>query len=462
MTINTPVAIRARMDSWRALIMPASPTFFSLLIAALLAVSLALFNAAVIVQALNLYHAFALEGPMDKDVAMRHGAAIFALEQHLDLAIEPRVQHLLSLTIRTPFGAIPAALAHHCVVWIYLNALPAWLFAGLAWAYLYKPRHFPVLRDLTLVSIFLVVVCYRVFPAAPPRFVLKGGAGPDHIADWTYGGTSIDPHLVRAVGFNPYSAFPSVHILWALLPALCLAIGSRNVWVWLAALCYPLTMLVVVVATGNHYILDAAGSLAVLAVSYPLVRRIDKARQWTMRLRRYERCEVPSALGLSLICAGALAVVAVNGGTRVYIAAAILILVAYASGRSPYLWRGRRRVDDKRQELRAPDYIAGILFVAGATGAAHHYAGHVPSQSIRVCALLWLLASMTALYRHVTARQPLSRRGYDAGEVFRQLQQPRRKRRNGATAPVGAGIAVGRVATPSAKDECDVANSLPA
>jgi len=455
MSVTIPPAIRARTHSWRALIMPASPTFFSLLVASLLAVGLALFNAAVIVQALNLYHAFAVEGPLDKAIAMRHGAAIFALEKRLHLAVEPRVQQFVSLPLRTPFGTVPVALARHGVVWIYLNALPAWLFAGLAWAYLYKPRHFPVLRDLTIVSALLAVVCYRAFPAAPPRFVLKRGAGADHIADWTYGGSSIDPHLIHIVGFNPYSAFPSVHILWALLPALCLASGSRKAWVWLAALCYPLTMLVVVVASGNHYILDAAGSLAVLTFSYPLVRLIDTARQCIMRLRRHDRYEVPSALGLSLICAGALAVVAVNGGVRIYIAAAILILVTYASGRSPYVWRGRRRVDDKRQELRATDYIAGLLFVAGATAAAHHYSGHSPSLSVRVCALLWLLASMAALYRHAVARRPLSRRGYDAGEMLRQFRQVRREKRAAAGAPVAT-----RPAASSNADVLDAPGSL--
>src|SRR5579884_1074901 len=126
-----------------------------------------------------------------------------------------------------------------------------------------------MLRDVTVVSILLAVACYRLFPAAPPRFVLHGA--PYNLADWTYGGTSIDPGLVHAVGFNPYAAFPSVHALWALIPALCIAAGSRRIWVWAAALCYPLAMLVIVVASGNHYVLDCVGSLTVLAVSYLLV-----------------------------------------------------------------------------------------------------------------------------------------------------------------------------------------------
>ncbi len=372
-----------------------------------------------------LYHAFALDAPLDKLPALRRGEGIFALEQHLHLAVEPGVQRLLSRAIRSPLGVVPATALRHGVVWIYLNALPVWLFAALAWNYLYKQRHFPMVRGLTIVSILLAVACYRVFPTAPPCFVLHGA--PYYLADWTYGGTSIDAHVVRMVGFNPNAAFPSVHMLWATIPALCLAIGSRKAWVWMAALCYPLMMLIVVIASGNHYLLDCAGSLAVLAVSALLVA----GARWAFRgiapswLRHDERYELPAALGLCLICAGVLAVAGVNGGMRVYIAVCILVLVVYASGRSPYLWRGRRRLGDGRQVVRPADYLAGLLFIAGATGAAHA-PGQFPSTATRVCALLWLLACMAALYPHITARRPLSQRGYDLRAVLWQLRCTRR------------------------------------
>jgi len=54
--MNVPFAVRERAQTWRALAMPASPTCFSVLVAALIAIGLALFNAALIVQTINLYH----------------------------------------------------------------------------------------------------------------------------------------------------------------------------------------------------------------------------------------------------------------------------------------------------------------------------------------------------------------------------------------------------------------------
>ena len=154
-----------------------------------------------------------------------------------------------------------------------------------------------------------------------------------------------------------------------------------------------------------------------------LVACVQRARRWVAWPRRDDRYEVPAALGLCVICAGVLSVVGVNGGLRIWVAVGILVLVVYASGRSPYLWRGRRRLGDGRQVVRTADYLAGLLFIAGASGAAR-LPGQFPSTATRVCALLWLLACLVALYPHVTARRPLSQRGYDFRGVLWQLRCP--------------------------------------
>src|SRR5919204_1601847 len=304
--------VGARARTWRDLMTPESPTRFSLRVGMLIAVSVALLNAVMVVQAINLYHAIAIGAPLDKGIAMLHGQQIFALEQRLHIAVEPVVQPILSSGIRTPLGALPGAVLRGCAVWIYLNALPAWLLAALAWCYLYRPRHFVVLRDLTIISALLSVACYRFFPTAPPRFVLHGA--PYHVHDWTYGGTSINTGVVHAIGFNPYAAFPSVHLLWALIPALCLAGGRRHLWVWAAALCYPLVMIVTVISTGNHYVLDCVGSLAILAISYPLAHGINRVRRWMWPEHRQVKYELPAALGLGIWCAGILGVFGPAGG----------------------------------------------------------------------------------------------------------------------------------------------------
>jgi hypothetical protein len=252
--------------------------------------------------------------------------------------------------------------------------------------------------------------------------VLQGA--PYHLQDWTYGGTSINTGVVQAIGFNQYAAFPSVHLLWAAIPALCLAGGSRHLWVWAAALCYPLVMGVTVISTGNHYLLDCVGSLVILAISYLLARGLNGVRHWMWPEGRNVKYELPAALGLCMGCAGILADTSTMRGVRALLALAILVLIAIATRRSAYLWRGRRRLRRGRQWLVRWDYLAGLLLVAGSTAAAHD-PGQLPPSAVRVCALLWWLACMSALARHIFPKQA-HHRGWRGIGLRRYLPLPRR------------------------------------
>jgi hypothetical protein len=164
--------------------------------------------------------------------------------------------------------------------------------------------------------------------------------------------------------------------------------------------------------------------VVILAGSCALVRGLHYVRQRLLRNRWHVRHEPPAAISLCLACAGILVAGGVNGGIRVLIAAAILLLVAFASGRSPYLWARRRVVRKGRQPETRCDHVAGLLFVAGATAAAQPAVQNV-SWSIQVCALLWLLACICALVRHVTMRpaSPAGRSG--RGTLRRYVPQLR-------------------------------------
>ena len=73
--------------------------------------------------------------------------------------------------------------------------------------------------------------------------------------------------------YNPYAAVPSMHIGYALIVGVrLLHYGRRRALQVLGAL-YPLFVLFVVVATGNHFLIDAAAGaiVAVLAASAALL-----------------------------------------------------------------------------------------------------------------------------------------------------------------------------------------------
>jgi hypothetical protein len=173
--------------------------------------ALALFNALVIVEGINLSHDFSSLAAASGRLAMVHGHWLFSLEQRLHVAVEPALQRRVLEGIPTPLGLLSGTLLRRWTIWIYTHAFPCWLFAALAWSYLFRRKDFSLLRDLTVISGFLAVATYRLFPAAPPRYILAGA--PYFLQDWTHGGSAISATLVNVVGFNPFAAVPSVHVL---------------------------------------------------------------------------------------------------------------------------------------------------------------------------------------------------------------------------------------------------------
>jgi hypothetical protein len=358
----------------------------------------------VIVESINLSHGFARFVAGNRQLAMMHGEAIFHLEQALRIAIEPRVQQSVLGGLPTPLGTLAGATLRQWTVWIYVHAFPSWLLAGLAWSYLFRRKDFSLMRDLTVISGFLTVATYRIFPAAPPRFILAGA--PYFLQDWTHRGLEASARTASVVGFNPFASFPSVHVLWALIPMVCLVRGCRRLWVWLVALLLPLTMVLTVMATGNHYVLDSAGSLLILAISYVVARALALCRPGIVRLfggippREYTGPDLPAALALALACAGGLALTSRGPNVRTLVAVAILLMVVMAvieNHRSHE--RGGAPATAQERAARY-HYMAGLLFVAGATAATRD-----PGMDARICSFMWLLASASTLAAHASDRR---------------------------------------------------------
>ncbi len=372
--------------------------------------ALALLNAIMVVQALNLYHTLALSAPHNAALAALHGRWLFSLEQHVHLDAEPALQRAAEAGLGLLGERIPGTTLRVWAAGLYLAAFPAWLFAGLAWTYLFRRRRFALVRDLTIISSLLSVLCYQLVPVAPPRIVLAGA--PYHVQDWVYGQTAIDGHIVALFGMNPWAAFPSVHVLWSLIPAVCLLAGCRHLWVWAATLPIPAAMIATVIVTGNHYLLDCAGSIAVLAISWGLARAIDRLRRWLASSRGADLLPgrpsyaLPGALCLCFICAGALANVG-HHGIRELIALEIALLVIMATRRSPNLWSGAYSWPREGRPTTRLEYLAGILFVAGAATATKNLGGW-SDLLVRIGALLWLLACLCVVVGHV--RSQMARR----------------------------------------------------
>jgi hypothetical protein len=187
--------------------------------------------------------------------------SIVALERHLHVFAEHAVQHAAESV-----AFLPAALG---VAYVALHF--GGTIAELAWLHRRRPASFPLVRTTLVVATALALVGYRLFPAAPPRLADLGFS--DTVSSST--GLNLSSDALGAL-YNPIAAVPSLHFGYAaIVGASLFALASRRS-VRLLGAAYPAVMLLVIVATGNHFFLDAAlgGTVALAAwlVTLGLVR----------------------------------------------------------------------------------------------------------------------------------------------------------------------------------------------
>ncbi|MDF5755647.1 phosphatase PAP2 family protein [Spongiactinospora sp. TRM90649] len=154
----------------------------------------------------------------------------------------------------------PVVLYYRLYYFVVLCVL-VWIFIRRAGAYV------RVRRTLVAMS-FLVLPVFFALPMSPPRFALPGVV--DIIAEHDI----LGGHAARGIesGQNVYSAMPSMHTAWSLWCAYAVWSAFRPTHpraAWLAWL-FPLGMAAVVLLSGNHYVLDIAGSITLLTVAIAL------------------------------------------------------------------------------------------------------------------------------------------------------------------------------------------------
>ena len=188
--------------------------------------------------------------------ARERGLALLRLEEALGLAWERAVHD--------------AALASDAVVEL-ANAVYFWghmpvLIVLALWLWARRREVYRRYRNALLISAVAGIACYALFPTAPPRFFPELGfvdtlalrAAP------AYQAQELGPFV------NPHAALPSLHVGWALLAGWGCWLASRGAerrWRALLiglALLIPASQAWAVVATANHWTLDAWAGAAVI------------------------------------------------------------------------------------------------------------------------------------------------------------------------------------------------------
>jgi PAP2 superfamily len=189
-------------------------------------------------------------------VALRHAQDVASLERSLHIFVEESVQHAAL--------AVPGLIGTFDFAYLTLHLS---LTGGLLlWLHRRHPDAYPFVRTTLLLATALAVVGYVVFPTAPPRL---SGLG---IVDTISGGqVDLNNGLVSSL-YNPFAAVPSLHVGYALIAGTSLARYAPHLIARLAGLAYPPFVLLVIVATGNHFLLDAAAGAAVAGVAFLVAR----------------------------------------------------------------------------------------------------------------------------------------------------------------------------------------------
>jgi len=190
-------------------------------------------------------------------------AAIVRLERRLHVFDEASIQHAAGHV-----GGLPTLLGY-----AYVSLHLAATVAVLAWVYRRHRGAYARLRNTLAVASGLAVLGYALFPTAPPRL---SGIGVDDTVSRL---TAVDLHSAFVSSlYNPYAAVPSVHIVFSVIAgAAVVRLARRPLWRVVGAL-YPVFVLFVIVATGNHFFFDAAAGVIVAGIAFAVTGLAPRLR----------------------------------------------------------------------------------------------------------------------------------------------------------------------------------------
>jgi hypothetical protein len=150
-------------------------------------------------------------------------------------------------------------------------------FAFVIWVYVRRHDAYTLLRNSLFATFMLAVPGYILYPTAPPRLLpSEGFTDPLASATLNQQGT-----LVKLFG-NPYAAMPSLHTATAILVGVTGVLVARHLLVRAVWALYPALVVFSIVATANHFLLDAVAGVGVLALALTIVLTLHHRQGWSL------------------------------------------------------------------------------------------------------------------------------------------------------------------------------------
>lgn len=193
--------------------------------------------------------------PLRRLVALHDAAGILALERSLGISPELSIDRWVAAHATIGLIASYYYVAAHFLVTFGLLSYMWWRRTDA-----YRP-----LRTQLVVINLIGFAVFWLFPVAPPRMLTTDGfrdiiALTGAVGDFHQG--------VLASAADQYAAMPSLHIAWATWCCITVWTITRRRLLRVLAAIYPFVTALVVVATGNHFLLDVfAGATVALAAA---------------------------------------------------------------------------------------------------------------------------------------------------------------------------------------------------
>ena len=226
---------------------------------------------------LIIYRAIRTINKTDMRVAFANARSVIRLENWLGLPFEDNLQTWL-----LDHPTLIKLLNHYYIFFHFPAAI-----AFLLWLYLRQPGHYVPFRNLMAFVTFVALIIHLLFPLAPPR-MMTGFV--DTMREF---GPNIYPKNAIDGAANQIAAMPSLHFGWAMIEAIAVITILKSRWRWLIVL-HPLLMAMSIIATGNHWWIDAAAAAVIIVGAVALYRVIKLwagDRHWSWTAMRFKTDE---------------------------------------------------------------------------------------------------------------------------------------------------------------------------
>ncbi|WP_406386516.1 bifunctional glycosyltransferase 87/phosphatase PAP2 family protein [Streptomyces sp. NBC_01618] len=216
-----------------------------------------------------VYSAYAqvrLAATAGRGTAEHHGRQIHSLEQWLHIDIEHWFNHAV-----VEVGWLKDFFSYYYTTFHFIVPL-----AILGVLYVRRPVDYRWVRSSIGFATLLALVGFWLYPLAPPR--LMPGLG---FIDTVHGVQDFAKPDYGALTemTNQYAAMPSLHFGWSLWCGVVVVMLAPKPWMKALGLLHPLFTVSAIIATANHWVLDAVGGAAVVALGFGLTHVLSGPRR---------------------------------------------------------------------------------------------------------------------------------------------------------------------------------------